>query len=226
MKRFLTISMLLTLGACMPVLNGEERALSVQERHPIEVSAEDATLHIAVEPGQTQLTAEDRYRINEFASLYRMKGHGFVNIDMPMQSGNAFAASKVAEDVKRNLAQLGLTEKYLQTGAYDGSADGAVAPIILRFTHYVASTKECGDWSKNLGFSPRNLPHPNHGCATQNNLAAVLEDPHDLIAPRGMTPSDVQRRTTVLEKYREGESSGTERTDEESGAISDAIGDE
>ncbi len=226
MRRFLTIGMILTLGACMPVLNGEKRALSVQERHPIEVSAEDATLHISVEPGQTQLNAEDLYRLDEFVALYKMKGHGFVSMEVPMGSSNAFAASKVSQDVKRNMARKGLTERYVQSGGYDGNSEGAAAPIIVRFTQYTASVGECGDWTKNLGYSPRNLPHPNHGCATQNNLAAVLEDPHDLIAPRGMTPSDIERRTVVFETYRQGESTASERSDDESGAVSEAVGDD
>jgi pilus assembly protein CpaD len=42
------------------------------------------------------------------------------------------------------------------------------------------------------------------GCATQQNLAAMVNNPLDLMYPRGLTPADAARRTDVLSKYRTG----------------------
>ena len=49
-----------------------------------------------------------------------------------------------------------------------------------------------------------NKHYANFGCATQNNLAAQIANPGDLIAPRGMTPIDAERRSNVIETYRTG----------------------
>jgi pilus biogenesis lipoprotein CpaD len=49
-----------------------------------------------------------------------------------------------------------------------------------------------------------NQPVYNAGCATQRNLAAMVDNPADLVQPRAETPAYTMRRTTVVEKYRAG----------------------
>lgn len=76
---------------------------------------------------------------------------------------------------------------------------------------YVAS--QCGLWPNDLGIAPggddhMNRPSWNHGCATQHNLAAIVANPNDLIAPRAETPADTARRQTVFGRYRRGEPPG------------------
>jgi pilus assembly protein CpaD len=48
-----------------------------------------------------------------------------------------------------------------------------------------------------------NQNYYNFGCATQNNLAAQIANPEDLVAPRGMTPIDATRRNAAIKEYRE-----------------------
>ncbi len=54
-----------------------------------------------------------------------------------------------------------------------------------------------------------NQPYWNLGCAIQRNLAAQVADPADLMQPRGETPAYAMRRTTVVEKYRQGQATAT-----------------
>ncbi len=61
----------------------------------------------------------------------------------------------------------------------------------------------------------------NHGCATQRNLAAMVDNPADLVQPRGETPAYTMRRTTVMEKYRAGSPPATQYPDADAGKISD-----
>jgi pilus assembly protein CpaD len=49
----------------------------------------------------------------------------------------------------------------------------------------------------------------------------MVDDPADLAQPRGETPSYTARRTTVLEKYRAGQSPATTYPDADAGKISD-----
>jgi pilus assembly protein CpaD len=66
----------------------------------------------------------------------------------------------------------------------------------------------------------RNHPYWNLGCANQRNLAAMVENPADLVQPRGETPAWSGRRSTVLDKYRKGESTATIYPDSNKGKIS------
>ncbi len=64
-------------------------------------------------------------------------------------------------------------------------------------------TNECGQWPEDIANNTMsNENWYNFGCASQNNLAAQLDNPMDLVAPRAMTPIDAQNRTKVIQIYR------------------------
>ena len=90
----------------------------------------------------------------------------------------------------------------------------------------VAETGPCGLWPDDVGPTYHgvyntNRPHWNHGCATQRNLAAQVDNPADLVQPRAEAPVYTARRSTVLDKYRKGESTATQYPDANKGKISD-----
>ena len=65
----------------------------------------------------------------------------------------------------------------------------------------------CGDWPSDLasGSSTRgweNEPYWNFGCSQQSMLAAQVDDPRDLAAPRGEQPTDTQFRTRAITNVR------------------------
>jgi pilus assembly protein CpaD len=66
-----------------------------------------------------------------------------------------------------------------------------------------------------------NRPYYNLGCATQRNLASMVDNPADLVQPRGEQPAYTGRRTVVLEKYRKGEPTATIDPNASIGKISD-----
>lgn len=73
---------------------------------------------------------------------------------------------------------------------------------------YVAS--QCGQWPHDVGpadaaMSNLNKPYWNFGCATQQNLAAMVARPSDLLTPRAEGQLDAARRQTTIGKYRRGE---------------------
>jgi pilus assembly protein CpaD len=84
----------------------------------------------------------------------------------------------------------------------------------------VAETPSCGDWSGNLGYTAPNTPPPNFGCTTQHNIAAMVSDPRDLLTPDTSGQADAQRRLTVLDKYRKGEPTPAQKTQEQNALIS------
>ena len=65
----------------------------------------------------------------------------------------------------------------------------------LTYIRSVAVTKECGDWSTDMADTSSNEPYPNFGCATQNNIAAMVVNPNDFVVPRPTTPALAATRT-------------------------------
>ncbi|NND50213.1 MAG: CpaD family pilus assembly lipoprotein, partial [Rhizobiales bacterium] len=104
---------------------------------------------------------------------------------------------------------------------YRGSGAGTEPPIILSFERYFARPSECGHWPRNIAHEPYNKPYANFGCATQNNLAAIVSDPRDLVRARQMGPGDAERRFEVFDQYRRGEVTSADRSNDESANVSE-----
>jgi pilus assembly protein CpaD len=66
-----------------------------------------------------------------------------------------------------------------------------------------------------LANDPRALPYPNFGCAQQHNLAAQIANPADLLGPRTMAPADADRRSVIMDRYRQGKTTGAEKSGDE-----------
>jgi pilus assembly protein CpaD len=62
---------------------------------------------------------------------------------------------------------------------------------------------------------------PDFGCSVQQNIAAMVSDPRDLVTPRGMDPSDPTRRQTVLSTYEKGQTTQAQQTQKQSASVSD-----
>jgi pilus assembly protein CpaD len=76
----------------------------------------------------------------------------------------------------------------------------------MTFVAVTALTGECGQWPTDL-FGPTvidNTNWENFGCASQQNLAAQIANPSDLVGPRGMSPIDAEERAQVISVYRQG----------------------
>jgi pilus assembly protein CpaD len=89
-----------------------------------------------------------------------------------------------------------------------------------------AEAGPCGLWPQDLGPTYdrehwENRQYYNFGCAQQRNLAAMVDNPTDLVQPRASIPSYTGRRTTVLDKYHRGESTATTYVDANKGKLSD-----
>ena len=55
----------------------------------------------------------------------------------------------------------------------------------------------------------------------QRHLAAMVEEPADLVQPRGESPAYTARRSVMLEKYRKGEDPTTQYRDNDKAKIAD-----
>ena len=102
-----------------------------------------------------------------------------------------------------------------------------LATIRLSYPRIAAVAGPCGLWPEDLGPSSLNKRHSenreyyNFGCATQRNLAAMIDNPADLVQPRPETPAYTPRRTAAFEKYRKGESTAPTYPEADKAKLSD-----
>lgn len=205
-------SVFLALAACSSLTNGPEQAFNPRERFPVSVEPRMASLRIPYDGPRTGLDASANAQIARFAKDYLDRGAGAIAVSASTRYPQA--PGEVAE----RLVTLGIPRAKILVGNQDAAdpQDG----IKISYIRYEAEAPPCGDWSVNLGDISKNRTSPNFGCATQHNLAAQVADPRDLVAPWPMDPDDAQRRLTVLDKYRRGETTISEKTAAQSGAVS------
>ncbi|WP_291841874.1 CpaD family pilus assembly protein [Maricaulis sp.] len=205
---------LVSLGACAstaPSGLGVPQASAVAETYRAE---------FAVDPRDNGLTWAQQNLLAAIANEYKARGHGPLVISYPQGAINEDAAIGAIAEARTFFYEQGIDWRLIAGGAYDarGQHNGE---LIFSFTRYAArAPAECdGSWD-NMAMEFDNRHHTNFGCAMAVNLAAMVADPRDLVAPRDMEPGDTGRRQTVIDGYRAGESTTSERSDHESGAVS------
>lgn len=186
-------------------------------RHPIVVSEAEEVLEIPIVSSEIQLPKASRDRISTFALRYLKSGSVAIRVMLPSGSANEAAARLASDDVVRALRKEGVKADRILLQPYHAAGLAGPAPIRLSFATLAAQTAPCGRWPEDLGNTHENKNYFNFGCATQQNLAAQIADPRDLLGPRGISEIDAERRTTVLEDYRAGDSTISQRTSSEIG---------
>lgn len=200
----LSAASLMTAGCSGGPFNGPEHALTIAEEHPISVDSQVVTLTINADPTTTDLSTVDMARMRAFASSYLNIGHGPLTVTGPSGAGNDSDGHEASADIRKALNEAGIPWSAIHGATYRAGASSG-EQIILSFTRYVASASPCGVWKGLRERSYRNMRTPNMGCATMNNYAAMIADPHDLIAPAETDSRDGESVVRVIELFRAGQ---------------------
>jgi pilus assembly protein CpaD len=169
---------------------------SGEDRFPIRVV--DVPVKLSVSAKSGKLKPQEVNRLAAFAKAAPKDRTTPVSVTYPSGSKRAREVSQQAVKV---LLHQGVPRSMIHTSSYKGSSD----IVSLSFSRTVASTAECGDWSKNLGENSKNEPHPNFGCSLQNNFAAMASNPEDFERPRGTGSTLAAGQMPAMEKYQTGE---------------------
>jgi pilus assembly protein CpaD len=195
-------------------------------RHPITITETQHTLEIFVGSNRGELDASQRAALAEFAANWNHEATGGVIVDLPIGSRNQRAAAEIMPVVRSLLTAGGVPPGGIRVRGYHPTP-GTLATIHLVYPKIGAQAGPCGIWPEDIGPSANrsyfeNAPPWNQGCATQRNLAAMIDNPADLVQPRAETPPYEMRRTVVMDKYRNGEKTGAESpTNIDSAKLSD-----
>lgn len=176
-------------------------------RHPINLAEAEHTLDVPVASGDAKLNIGLRDAIRGFAATYKSTSSGVVQIVVPIGAANSGAAMTAKREVRSVLLQAGISPKQLIETSYQAPNPEMSSPIRLSYISVSATTNTCGEWPEDLlNNSVKNENWHNFGCASQHNLAAQIANPMDMVAPRGMTSIDAERRSVVIQRWRAGQS--------------------
>lgn len=194
------------------------------DRNEITVSKKTEYLEVALNPADNQLRIIDKDRIRNFVAGYVESGHGPLIMSMPQGSPNPQLSIQAVADAREIAWEYGVEYKEILGDAYDARSAGAGAPLVLAYTAFRANAPDCPSLASiDVANAMSNNELPTLGCAVRANQAAMIADPADLFGERVRGDGDIDRQTDVLGKYRRGESTASERSDAESGAVSTAV---
>jgi pilus assembly protein CpaD len=198
----------------------------IRQRHPISLREAPRALELFVGANRGGLTPAQRADVLAFAHTWRDESTGGVLIDVPWGTPNAHAAHEAVAEVRSILVAAGVSPDAIASRRYRPVTPIKFATLRLSYPKMIAEAGPCGLWPKDLGpnvegIDPSNHSYWNFGCSQQHNLAALVENPADLVQPRGETPASAARRSVVLDKYRKGEPTATRNPDADKAKISD-----
>jgi pilus assembly protein CpaD len=197
-----------------------------RQRHPIVIKEGPRAVELFIGNRRGTLTGAQRADVLAFAQAWRRESTGGILIDVPAGTANAGAASAALQEVRSIFAAAGVPPEAVATRPSHSVDQRRLATLRLHYPRITADAGPCGLWPYDLGPTYHrehfeNRQYYNLGCANQRNLAAMVDNPADLVQPRGDAPSYTGRRTTVLDKYHRGEASATVYPDASKGKISD-----
>ena len=76
--------------------------------------------------------------------------------------------------------------------------------IVVEVERAVAAQRSCPGWVDHISAPEDNRTEPNFGCSNVSNFAAMVADPHDLIAGNSSIFHDGERGATSVANYRAG----------------------
>ncbi len=214
--RYASVGAVLLAGSCAaPFNDGSALSNDGAVNHPITVAPQAVDLKLPFSAPEAGLLPDDAARLSAFVADYLQHGNGSLSVSVPAGGDSPAAISYFGE----RLASMGVPRSRILVGTHD-VANGDTR-VDINYITYVARTAPCGDWSKSLADTASNQSSPNFGCAVQQNIAAMVSDPRDLLQPRPMAASDAARRNTVIENYEKGKVTSADKTADQSAKVSD-----
>lgn len=208
------------IAACDTISNDGRHALSYQERHPIKVAKSEKNLEIPLSGPGFELSDRDTARIKSLAYRFGARGDGRITVSVPKTGVNAGAARTAAKQIAEVLQDAGVNAEDIDLSVYEPlNGRGGVR---VGYNIYTAEAGDCDNmWDENLSDAYHNTPWKGLGCATQNNLAAMIANPRDLEEMPPMTEGLAARRVDILDKFIRGTTTGASRGAEETASATE-----
>lgn len=170
--------------------------------HPIVIQEKQEVIDVPVGVNDYRATGVQRAALTGFMARYDTDAAPMVQILVPYGSANSAAAARIAAQFAEQMRKNGVPQNRVVQQHYQAPADAA-APIRLSYANMRAQVaSNCGRWPEDMLARVDNKNWANFGCSYQNNLAAQIANPADLITPRARTPIDAENRSNAIDQYR------------------------
>jgi pilus assembly protein CpaD len=179
--------------------------------HPIVIQEKQEVIDVPVGVNDYEATSIQKAALTGFMARYDHDAAPMVHILVPYGSANSAAAARIASQFSTQLRRNGVPQNRVMQQHYQAPADAA-APIRLSYANMRAQVaSNCGRWPEDMLAGVDNRNWANFGCSNQNNLAAQIANPADLLTPRSRTPIDAGNRSNAIDQYRNREVTPTFR---------------
>lgn len=223
------VGLAVALGACTHTETEVTASVpdDYRKRHPIAIQEADRSIVVFVGRARGGLTGPQRGDVLGLAQLWLHEGTGAISVDVPVDTPNARAAADTFREIQATLAAAGVPPRGIVMRNYRPEDPRQLPAIRLVYPKISAVAGPCGLWPDDLGPSIKNKayfenkPYHNFGCSYQRNMAAMIDNPSDLVQPRAETPAYTSRRNAGFEKYRKGNTSATTYPEGEKAKLSD-----
>ena len=223
------VGLAVALGACTHT--DEAVTASIPDdyrlRHPIAIQEANEQVVIFIGHARGGLSASQRADVMGLAQTWLHEATGAIVADVPVDTPNARAAADSLREVQALIAAAGVPTRGLVVHRYHPEDPRQLPAIRLSYPRISAVAGPCGIWPEDLGPSIKNKSYfenksyYNFGCAYQRNMAAMVDNPSDLVQPRPETPAYTIRRSEAFEKYRKGTSTATSYPESDRAKLSD-----
>ena len=191
-----------TLAGCYQTDTAQvEYPYDYRQRHPIVVREGAQNIEIMIGRNRGGLTPAKRADVVSFAHAWRHEAGSGIIVDLPHGGPTDHAAADAMREIRSIFAAIGVPGNAIYMRNYRPSRT-SLASIKLNYSKLVADAGPCGQWPKRHRSILevrrfRERPYWNLGCASQRNLAAMVDNPADLLQPRGETPTYGPRRSVA-----------------------------
>lgn len=199
------------LAGCYYQTEAQQKAYPTdyRVRHPITVHEGVKSVEVLIGRNRGGLTPSQRADVLAFAQAWRHEAGSGIIIDEPNGGPTDHAATDAIREIRSIFGAIGVPNGAIYVRRYK-PARSALATIKLNYSKLVAEAGPCGQWPRDIGPSyesgfAENQPYWNLGCASQRNLASMVDNPADLVQPRGEIPPWAPRRDAVIDHWRKGE---------------------
>ena len=217
------------LGACTQteIVTASVPSNDYRQRHPIAVTEANRSIVVFVGQARGGLSGPQRTDVMGLAQTWMREGTGTIIAEVPVDTPNARAAAASFREIQSVLMAGGVPSRAIKMQHYRPDDIRTLPTIRLSYPKISAVAGPCGLWPEDLGPNidnsgyNENRHYHNFGCATQRNLAAMIDNPADLEQPRPESPAYTPRRDTAFEKYRKGQATATSYPESDKAKLSD-----
>jgi pilus assembly protein CpaD len=160
------------------------------DMHPLSVAKGPVTMEVSTAQGTLQ--PQQVSAVTAFVHQAMQAGVTPITVSPPSTSGRS---SRVASEIASLMVQQGVPRGSIRYATYRGNA---AAPVRLTYVSSYGTSLKCGQWAEDTTDTENNMLTPNHGCAVQANIAAMVANPETLSVPAATDPIVAQPAVAAL----------------------------